>query len=452
MTVGAVALRELADVHLGVKTFLNPFFYVDDARISQFGIETRFLEPVFRANDAKKDRVLQNVGRTKSQIFRCSTTLDKLTGTGAAKYIRWAESQRHPGRRGQPGVLWKETPAVRPAERVWYQNQAMPPPARIVVLKLLNDQLAPYILSKKIRVDQSYNQVAAKPNVDEDLLVAALCSGWFAMAMETLGRTSMGQGGLQVPTEDLRQLPVPDVRALSKNEATSWKSAASALLRKRRLTTAELRTSKEQSALDLVVMKSLGVRGSRLHELYDGIEHLADTRRHLATARGSIQRERYVTDLDAVAKDIATQLRASVRDRFPKDFVLPGAATTPVQLGDLPIELSSELMLGQRRVIVLAAGTVVWDSALPQHVGEVFIRAVQLGQRDFDLPTEDDTADGALKKLETLVKELEAQVTRLTSAASPAAQSELRRRVEIELSFPLTLLESPLAAVFISEH
>jgi hypothetical protein len=56
----------------------------------------------------------------------------------------------------------------------------MPGPARIVLLKAFDDYFAPLILDKAIRVDQRYNQVNAKPSVDEDILIGMLCSMWLA--------------------------------------------------------------------------------------------------------------------------------------------------------------------------------------------------------------------------------------------------------------------------------
>ncbi len=41
-------LGEYATVRLGQKTLLNDFFYVDEGKIRQYGIEEQFLHPIFR--------------------------------------------------------------------------------------------------------------------------------------------------------------------------------------------------------------------------------------------------------------------------------------------------------------------------------------------------------------------------------------------------------------------
>jgi len=132
--IGTCRFDQLAEVKLGVKTFLNEFFYVDADRIKQFGIEKQFLKPVFRTGDLKRDRFEQKATGMKLQIFLCSKDVKQLVGTGAAKYVSWASTQRHKPKKGSAvGGYWKDTPAVKPDKRPWYQNQAMPPPARIVL-------------------------------------------------------------------------------------------------------------------------------------------------------------------------------------------------------------------------------------------------------------------------------------------------------------------------------
>lgn len=200
MSIGTCRLDELADIKLGVKTFLNPFFYVEKDRIKTHGIEPRFLEPVFRTSDAKRDRFIQESSDCELRIFKCDTAVDKLKGTGAAAYINWGAKQRHKPKHDEPGGYWKDTPAVDPDDRIWYQNQAMPPAARIVLLKAFDEYFSPLILDKPVRVDQRFNQVNAKPGVNEDVLIGLLCSMWFVMLCETFGATSMGQGALEVRT------------------------------------------------------------------------------------------------------------------------------------------------------------------------------------------------------------------------------------------------------------
>ena len=452
MSIGICRLDELAEIQLGVKTFLNPFFYVDDDRIQRFGIEARFLDPVFRPRDLDRDRFLQDASSTEQHIFLCKATADKLVGTGAAAYIQWAATQRYPPKRGEPGGLWKDTPAATPGKHIWYQNQAMPPPARIVVMKAFNDTFSPLILNQKVRVDQRFNQVNPRPNVDEDVLIGLLASAWFGMTLETYGRTSMGQGALEVPTEALRGLPVPDVRGLGAAAAVEWKSAAKTLVAGPRLPASRLSTNQDQRSLDSLVLEAVGIDAGRLDELYEETVRMGEVRRRLATGRTKMRRERFTTDLADVANDIAQQLKPLLQGRrFPRDFVPAGAATSTLHLGTAPLTVRSDLMLGQRHVVIQSNGTTVFDGHLPDRVGLLLIRALEVGQRTVDLPDEETAADAALIALEQLCKQLNFKLNELSSHAGASHHASLREQAEADLNFPVSRLTEPIAAVYEAE-
>jgi hypothetical protein len=452
-SIGTCRLDDLADIKLGVKTFLNQFFYVDRERVAAHGIEARFLEPVFRPRDAKRDRFLQRSADCEMRIFECDTTVDKLMGTGAAAYIKWASKQRYKAKRDEPGGYWKDTPAVKPKKRVWYQNQAMPPPARIVVLKLIDDSFAPLILDKPVRVDQSFNQVNAKPGVDEDLLVGLLCSMWFVMLLETFGRVAMGQGALQVPTETLRGLPVPDIRNLTGLAKMRWLADTKKLLAGPRMTATRSSKSKEQRALDACVLTSLGLDSGRLEELYADTLRMGEVRRLLAAGRGTMRRERFAVDLDQVAKDVAAQLKPLLAGRrFPRDFVPAGEPTEAVHLGNAPLRVRSELMLGQRHVLIAAGDHIIYEHDVAEATGDLIVRAVQCGQRVIDVPVNETASQAALSSLHSLVAQLDFRLNELGATAGVQVQAPLRERAEAHLNLPVGLLFNELGAVYDGEH
>jgi hypothetical protein len=452
MSVTLCRLDKLADIRLGVKTFLNPFFYVDANTINRFGIEAQFLEPVFRTRDAKRDRFVQKASDSELRIFLCDRTRDELQGTGAAAYITWASKQRHPPRKGQPGVLWSETPAVKPASRLWYQNQAMPPPARIVLLKAFDDYFAPFILDRPIRVDQRFNQVVPRPGVDEDLLIGLLLSAWFVMNVETLGRTAMGQGALELPTETLREILVPDIRDLDHDTREAWMTASKDLLREERRPFSELAARPAQRKLDSLVMESLGLDPDRLTELYEDTKRLGRVRKLLAQGRGAIKRERFETDLAGVARDIATELKPLIRrKRFPEDFLPVNAPTQRVQLGNAPISVEAEGLVGQHHLTVRVDGVAVFEADLIDPIAELFIRAVQLNRREFMLPVADTDAGEALKSFDLQMAELDSKLTDLAHGVSGAASSLLRELAEQELNLSISRARRPIPGNFKEE-
>ena len=85
-------LDEIAEVHYGIKTGANEFFYLDDEKVMQWQIEEKFLLPIIKSpTDCSSILVQSNVLR--SSLFLCQKTEAELKGTAALEYIRWGESQ-----------------------------------------------------------------------------------------------------------------------------------------------------------------------------------------------------------------------------------------------------------------------------------------------------------------------------------------------------------------------
>jgi hypothetical protein len=435
----------VADIMLGVKTLLNPFFYLDEETIEKFGIEKRFLEPVFRQDDAQLAKYVQKASSCKLKVFKCTTHVSGLSGTGAAAYIQWGTKQKT-----SAGIPWPETAASKShAPNPWYFTITLPPPTRIIVGKLINDTFAPMLLDKPVLVDQSYQLIKAKEDTNEDVVIAFLCSTWFAALLETFGRTAMGEGALQVPTETLRGLPIPDLRELSDKQSENLAAKSAAVLKQPRLPIAKAIATPEQQELDAALLEILGYKSSRATELYADVLRMRKVRRVLATGRSSIKRERFEADLDAVAKDFAAQLEPVIGGkRFPRDFLPAGAKTVVVQLGSAPIDVESSSFLGIRDTKVLAGGKVIYEAELPASVGEVLLRAIQAGQRDIELPKSDGDAASALDDLETLLSQLRMKLGELNATAGAKSQASLRSLTEGYLNFPVDDLGEPLPAVF----
>ena len=83
----SVSLGEVADVGIGFKSLQNDFFYVDNGVIATYGIEPRFLKPIFTLKDFDAGLHVQNPSAAQ-MVFTCSDAEADLKGTGALKYIR----------------------------------------------------------------------------------------------------------------------------------------------------------------------------------------------------------------------------------------------------------------------------------------------------------------------------------------------------------------------------
>lgn len=456
MSIGICRFDELARIQLGGQTFLNDFFYVDAQQVARFGIEDAYLEPVFLNSDTRKskDHFTQTSGRIAQKLFTCRQDISELVGTGAAAYVQWGARQSHKPVDGRAPIPWKDTPRLQKDGHPWYYSRFNAPPARIVVLKAVDEYFAPFVFDRPIRVDQRFNQINPKPGVDEDILVGLLCSTWFVMLCETFGATSMGQGALEIRTDTLKSMPVPDIRQLEPSLTQDWKLAAHNLTSGERLTAVRACATPRQKALDSVVLRSLDLPTERLTELHDDTLRMGNVRKTLAAGRGTMKRERFESDVAHVAQDIASHLGLLLGGRrFPQDYLPASHKGESVQLGTAPMRVHSELMMGTRQTLVTTMdGQIVFAGSLPAASGEYFIRAVEANQRSFCLPTDEPAAEAALDELRQLATRLDQKLQELIATVGVTHRSALRAQAEKELNFPIADLLAEVPAVYDRER
>jgi hypothetical protein len=113
-----VRLGDIAEVRRGFTTGANEFFYLDEARIREWGIEREFLKPVIKSPRECK-RILIDPKDLKYKIFMCHKGKKDLKGTTALEYIKWGESQEFHKRPSCAGrVRWWDVGLQEPFDLV----------------------------------------------------------------------------------------------------------------------------------------------------------------------------------------------------------------------------------------------------------------------------------------------------------------------------------------------
>ena len=87
-----VRLGDVVLVKYGIKTGANDFFYLNEDKVIEWGIEKEFLKPVIKSPRECK-RIIIDPRDLKYKIFMCSKDKNELKGTVALEYIKWGESQ-----------------------------------------------------------------------------------------------------------------------------------------------------------------------------------------------------------------------------------------------------------------------------------------------------------------------------------------------------------------------
>lgn len=208
-----VALEALGRVRYPVKTGINHFFYVNDAVIDRFGIEPEFLKPVVKsAKSISKPEIFFK--DLQLYLFSCLHSKEELAQngkTGALSYIQWGEAQEAPSRqkRSRP-VPWPEVSSVQ-GRPFWY---AMPsiPPADILCSRFFDRRFFFVLCREPVVEDQTFYGLVLRPEYAacRDFLAGLLNALPTLLMTELCGRSSLGEGVLQLSREDMARLPVPN--------------------------------------------------------------------------------------------------------------------------------------------------------------------------------------------------------------------------------------------------
>ncbi len=191
-----VSLSSLAEVRRGMTSGANDVFYMTRAAASSAGIEPSVCVPLVRSpRELGGSRIAIDPEATQHVAIVCPP--DRLA--------------RHPGARryfeSRAGVAERPTLRARP---VWWALPAHP--ARLFLTKAYGSRFVQRLSPREVVADQRVYSIHPRPGVDVELLAAILNSTFTALALESLGRSSLGEGALEWTVADAEDLPVLDPR------------------------------------------------------------------------------------------------------------------------------------------------------------------------------------------------------------------------------------------------
>ena len=202
-----VRLGDIAEVRFGIKTGANEFFYLDDAKIREWGIEKEFLRPVLR-RPKECERILIDPKVLQYKVFLINKPKGELKQTGALKYIEYGESQ---------GYHLLATCASRP---LWY-NLGETRPTQIAAKMTTKYRHYFPVCRTEILVDHRFYEI--RP-INESVygLAASLNAPIVPLWLESTGRAYGGGGGpLDIMVYELKQALLINPELLS-TDAHFW--------------------------------------------------------------------------------------------------------------------------------------------------------------------------------------------------------------------------------------
>ena len=256
-----VRLGDIAEVRRGITTGCNEFFYLDEEKIKEWGIEEEFLVPVIKSPRECRT-VIIDPNILPNKLFMCHKTRKELKDTNALEYIKWGEVQ---------GFHKRPSTGSRP--RWWDLGK-----------REFGKVLWPMIHSGRPVVFLNTYQVAVDHNLFEILtennlwVWFSLASSFMTLVRELYGRTNLGQGALKTEGIDIKIFPVIDFNAFKKDDIKQIRLILENIVA-RPIADINIEIKNEgRRALDQYWLDLLGITEDCIDELYSEVTMLVEKR------------------------------------------------------------------------------------------------------------------------------------------------------------------------------
>jgi SAM-dependent methyltransferase len=260
-----VPLGEIAEVSRGVTSGANDLFYLPRARAADLGLERALLAPLLRSPR-------QAGGETIAVDPAALDAVALIAPPEPRDLARFPATQHYFDSRAADA----DRPTLR-ARRSWWSLPVKP--AQLFLTKAYAGRFVQRYSPVPVVADQRL--YALHPRVPVDLLAAVLNSTFTALALESLGRSSLGEGALEWTVSDAERLPVIDPRTVTDPEAV--RAAFAALAARPIGSVAEERRRDDRAALDQAIAGDLADLLPQAHEAL-----CASVSRRAARARSAV--------------------------------------------------------------------------------------------------------------------------------------------------------------------
>lgn len=283
-----VRLGDIAEVRRGFTTGANEFFYLDEEKIAEWGIEREFLKPVIKSPRECKS-ILIDPKQLKYKIFMCHKEKKELKGTKALKYIEWGEKDDEwtDPRTGEPYPPYKR-PSCKGRERWWDLGKREKP--TLFVNKGPWERHFLPISNSEVFCDQQIYEVELNEKKTEPEIQATANSTISALFFELNGRSNFGEGILWIAVYEAANIFVIFPRNLTQKEkllklfgplskreiGTVYQECG--LDREKPIRSQQPNPLPDRKALDDVVFDALGLTEAERKEVYWAVCELVQNR------------------------------------------------------------------------------------------------------------------------------------------------------------------------------
>ena len=250
-----IRLGDIADVRFGIKTGANEFFYLNQAKIEEWGIEPEFLQPVMTTPQESR-ALLVDPSTLPHKLFMCHREKSDLRGTAALAYIQWGEMQ---------GFHMRSSTRSRP--RWWDLGEREYVP--VAINRRVNDVSRTYLIRGDCHVGDTLYGIRGYTGQDVNL-VTPLNNEVFQLFYNAEGRTNFGQGVIEMEVYEVQKVGVVDPRFLPRIDD------ADAILKSTDWDV--LNPSEARRTIDDAVFDALELTQGERDAVYEGVRELVENR------------------------------------------------------------------------------------------------------------------------------------------------------------------------------
>jgi len=273
-----VRLGDIAEVRRGFTTGANEFFYLDDKKIAEWGIEKEFLKPVLKTGkDSRTIIIEKKLLRTKLLLVQKEKR--DLKGTNALKYIEWGEKNG-----------FHKVRSVQGRQR-WYDVGTKEPADAIMIRRI--GERCPFFESNGVLEDCVLFGIILTEDIDKQLFLASLNATWTRLWIELMTRQLTGaQAVADTNVYVIKEVQILDPRTLSEIERQYLLSAyrnfrmkesqsvfvETGLDKSIAIRSQQPNPLPDRKALDDVVFDALGLTQAERKEVYWAVCELVQNR------------------------------------------------------------------------------------------------------------------------------------------------------------------------------
>ena len=200
-----VRLGDIAEVRFGIKTGCNEFFFFNDQKAEEWGMEDVFLRPVIKSPRECKSIII-DPDVLSNKLFMCHKTKKDLKNTKALKYIKWGESQG-----------FHKRPSCRGRSR-WY-DLGVWDFAHLLWVETMYDAFRVYQNTSEVHESDKFYGI--KSNVESKRLAITLNSTVVLLQKLLSGFASLGQGALKTAVYEVKGFEILNPAIIPISEVTS---------------------------------------------------------------------------------------------------------------------------------------------------------------------------------------------------------------------------------------